>query len=246
LVDQRVALIAAVAGDVTVRAAMSATKSIAIPIVFVTATDPVKTGLVSSLNRPDGNVTGVTLYGIELEQKKLQLLRELVPTGNAGFGVLLNPMRLDLADVQSSIEGAARSISQPVHILLASTAADIDSAFDEIVQEKLGGLMVGTDPFFSAQRDQIIRMAARRAVPTIYDSEVQVAEGGLMSYGASYDETYRQAGIYAARILKGTRPTDLPILLPTKFELAINLKTAKALGIVVPPSLLASAEEVIE
>jgi putative ABC transport system substrate-binding protein len=244
MVDLRVALIVAVAGDVTVRAAMSATKSI--PIVFVTGSDPVKTGIVSSLNHPVGNVTGVTLYSAELEQKKLQLLRELVSAGNTSFGVLLNPTRPDLADVKSSIENAAQSISQPVHILLAGTEVEIDSAFDEIIQSKIGGLLVVTDPLFSTHRDQIIRMAARRAVPAIYDSAIQVTEGGLMSYGTSYTETYRQAGIYAARIVKGTRPADLPILLPIKFELAINLKTAKALEIVVPSSLLISADKVIE
>ena len=244
MVDQRVALIVAVAGDLPVHAAMSATKSI--PIVFVVGTDPVKHGIVSSLNRPDGNVTGVTLYSVALEQKKLQLLRELVPAGNTSFGVLLDPKRPDLTDVKSSIEIAAQLISQPVHFLFASTEVEIDSAFDEIVQAKIGGLVVISDPFFSAHRDQIIRMAARRAVPTIYDSAIQVAEGGLMSYGTSYTETYRQAGIYAARIVKGTKPADLPILLPTKFELAINLKTAKTLGLSIPPTLLARADEVIE
>ena len=244
MVDQRVALIVAVAGDLPVRAAMSTTKSI--PIVFVVGTDPVKHGIVSSLNRPDGNVTGVTLDSVELEQKKLQLLRELVPAENTSFGVLLNPKRPDLTDVKSSIENAARSISQPVHFLFASTEVEIDSAFDEIIQTKIAGLMVISDPFFSTHRDQIIRMAARRAVPTIYDSAIQVAEGGLMSYGTSYTETYRQAGIYAARIVRGTKPADLPVLLPTKFELAINLKTAKTLGLSIPPTLLARADEVIE
>jgi putative tryptophan/tyrosine transport system substrate-binding protein len=244
MVDQRVALIVAVAGDLPVRAAMSATKSI--PIVFVMGNDPVKSGIVSSLNRPDGNATGVTLYSVELEQKKLQLLRELVPAGNTSFGVLLDPKRPDLTDVKSGIENAARSISQPVHFLFASTEVEIDSAFDEIIQTKIGGLMVISDTFFSTHRDQIIRMAARRAVPTIYDSAIQVAEGGLMSYGTSYTETYRQAGIYAARIVKGTKPADLPVLLPTKFELAINLKTAKTLGLSIPPTLLARADEVIE
>ena len=167
MVDQRVALIVAVAGDLPVRAAMSATKSI--PIVFVVGTDPVKNGIVSSLNRPDGNVTGVTLYSVELEQKKLQLLRELAPAGNTSFGVLLDPKRPDLTDVKSSIESAARSISQSVHFLFASTETEINSAFDEIVQTKIGDLMVISDPFFSAHRDQIIRLAAQRAVPTIYD-----------------------------------------------------------------------------
>jgi putative ABC transport system substrate-binding protein len=244
MVNQRVALIVAVGGDLPARAAMSATKSI--PIVFVMGNDPVKNGIVSSLNHPDGNVTGVTLYSVELEQKKLQLLRELVPGGNTSFGVLLDPKRPDLTDVKSGIENAARSISQPVHFLFASTEVEIDSAFDEIIQTKIGGLMVISDTFFSTHRDQIIRMAARRAVPTIYDSAIQVAEGGLMSYGTSYTETYRQAGIYAARVVKGTKPTDLPILLPTKFELAINLKTAKTLGLSIPPTLLARADEVIE
>jgi putative tryptophan/tyrosine transport system substrate-binding protein len=243
LVAKRVPLIAAVGGPLAARAAADATKII--PIVFVIGTDPVKSGLVVSLNRPSGNVTGVTLYSSELEQKKLQLLREIVP-GAASVGALLFPFRPDVADIRANIETAARLMHVSVEFLLAGSLVDIDAAFRAIGAKKLQGLLVGTDAFFSTHRERIIRLAAEHAVPAIYDSAIQVVEGGLMSYGASYLEAYRQAGVYAGHILKGAQPVDLPVLLPTKFELVINLKTAKALGLDLAASLLARADQVIE
>jgi putative ABC transport system substrate-binding protein len=243
LVAKRVLLIAAVGGPLVTRAASDATKTI--PIVFVTGADPVKSGVVDSLNRPSGNMTGVTLYSVELQQKNLQLLREIVP-GAASVGALLNPSRPEVADIRALIEAAARSLHVSVEFVFAGSVTDIEAAFGTISAKKLQGLVVGTDAFFSTHRAKIIRLAAEHSVPAIYDSAIQVAEGGLMSYGASYAEAYRQAGIYAGRILKGAQVADLPVLLPTKFELMINLKTAKALGLDPAASLLARADQVIE
>lgn len=242
-VEKRVSLIAAVGGDLVVHAAKAETKTL--PIVFVVGTDPMKSGLVTSLNHPSDNATGVTLFSAELEQKKLQLLLEIVP-GAAGIGSLLNPFRPNATDVRASVEAAARSLHVSVEFLIAGSTIDIDAAFGTISARKLQGLVVGTDPFFSTHRGQIIKLAAEHAVPAIYDSDIQVTEGGLMSYGTSYVEAYRQAGIYAGRILKGERPADLPVQLPTKFELVINLKTSKALGLDLPTSLLARADKIIE
>jgi putative tryptophan/tyrosine transport system substrate-binding protein len=243
LVAKRVAVIAAVGGPLVARAAVDATKNI--PIVFVIGTDPVQSALVTSLNRPSGNATGVTLYAADLEQKKLQLLSEVVP-GAVRVGVLLNPLRLGVVDVRADIEVAARSLRVSVDFLLAETVSEIDVAFETIGTKKLQALVVGADGFFTTHRKQIIRLAAEHVIPAIYDSAIQVEEGGLMSYGSSYVEAYRQAGLYVGRILKGVQPADLPVLLPTKFEMSINLKTAKALGIAFPPELLTGADQVIE
>jgi putative tryptophan/tyrosine transport system substrate-binding protein len=242
LVSRSVAVIAAVGGDEVVRAAQAATATI--PIIFITGSDPARVGLVASLNRPGGNTTGVTLFSTVLEQKKLEVLRELVPTADT-FGVLLKP-GLNYDFKRSDIEIAARTLGRRIHVLDASTEHEIEAAFDAVVQKGIGALLVTTDPFFSSHRQQILTLAARHKVPAIYDSRIQVEAGGLVSYGASYTETYRQGGIYVGRILNGARPADLPVLLPTKFELVLNLKTAKALGLEVPPSLLARADEVIE
>jgi putative tryptophan/tyrosine transport system substrate-binding protein len=245
LVQHRVDVIVAVGGDIAADAAKSATKTI--PIVFVTGTDPAKTGLVASLGRPGNNITGVTLYSAVVEQKRLQLLRELVPAA-AMFAGLVNPNkpRAIVEAQRANLETAARSLGQKIHIFDAGNEHEIEAAFVTIAQMKIGALLVGTDPLFSAYRNQIIDLAARYTVPAIYDSRIQVAAGGLISYGASYTETYRQAGIYTGRILRGTQPANLPVLLPTKFELVVNLKTAKALGLTVPLTLQASADEVIE
>jgi putative tryptophan/tyrosine transport system substrate-binding protein len=245
LVERHVDVIAAVGGEIAAHAAKSATKTI--PVVFVIGTDPAKTGLVASINRPGNNVTGVTLYTIAVEQKRLELLRQLVPAA-ATFAVLVNPKQLkNIADARrADMEAAARSLGQKILIIDASNDREIEAAFATIVQMKIGALLVGTDPLFSTHRDPIIALAARHAVPAIFDSRIQVAAGGLISYGTSYTETYRAAGIYTGRILKGTKPADLPVLLPTKFELVINIKTAKALGLRIPDKLLALANEVIE
>jgi putative ABC transport system substrate-binding protein len=243
LVAKRVSLIAAVGGPYVTRAASDATKTI--PIVFVSGTDPVKSGLVNSLNRPSGKITGVTLYSTELEQKKLELLREIMP-GAASVGALLYPFRPDVADIKADIEAAAGSLHVSVQILFAGSLSDIDAAFGMISANKLQGLVVGTDAFFSTHRARIIKLAADYSVPAIYDSAIQVAEGGLMSYGASYADAYKQVGIYAGRILKGVPVADLPVQLPTKFELVINIKTAKALGLNVPQQLQQLADDIIE
>jgi putative ABC transport system substrate-binding protein len=243
LVAQRVSAIAAVGGDIAVQAAKASTATI--PIVMLTGTDPAKTGLVASLNRPGGNVTGVTLYSAEVEQKRLELLRELVPAADL-IAVLSNPKGPNYRAKKAEIESAAQTLGQKIAILDASTEPEIESAFSSLLQTKAGGLLVGTDPFFSTRRNQIMALAMRHGVPAIYDSRLQVEAGGLASYGTSYTETYRQAGIYAGRVLKGTRPADLPVLLPTRFELVINLTTAKALGLALPATLLARADEVVE
>ena len=206
---------------------------------------PPRRELVASLARPGGNITGVTLFSVIVEQKRLDLLRELVSAVDI-LAVLLNPRVPNYEARRIEIEAAAQTVGQKIHILDASTEREIETAFAALVQMKAGGLFVGTSPFFSTQRNQIVALAMRHGVPAIYDSRVQVEAGGLISYGASYADTYRQAGVYVGRILKGARPADLPVLLPTKFELVINLTTAKALGLAVPPTLLARADEVIE
>lgn len=243
LLEQRVTAIAAVGGDMTVRAAKAATGSI--PIIMVTGTDPARTGLVASLNRPGANVTGVTLYSTVVEPKRVELLRELVP-GAARLAVLLNPADPIYQAKRAAAEEAASALTWPVQTFDASVADDIDRAFGSFGKSDIGAVLVSTSPFFSTQRRQIIALASRHRIPAIFDSRIQVSEGGLISYGTSYSDTYRQAGVYTGRILKGEKPGDLPVLLPTKFELAINFKTAKALGLTVPPKLLFTADEVIE
>ena len=243
LVARRVAVIVAVGGDVVVHAVKRATTSI--PVVFVTGGDPAQTGLVASIARPGGNITGVTLYSVIVEEKRLELLRELVPGANA-LAVLLHRQDGLYETKRANAERAARMLGQTIRVLDADTADEIDAAFAKLVEMKVRGLMVGSSPFFSSRRNQILALAMRHGVPAIYDSRVQVAAGGLISYGASYEEMYRQAGAYAGRILNGARPAELPVLLPTMFELTINLTTAKALGLDIPPMLLARADEVIE
>jgi putative ABC transport system substrate-binding protein len=243
LVEQRVSVIAAVGGDSTVLAAKTATNTI--PIVMVIGTDPTKTGLVASLARPESNITGVSLFSVAVEQKRLELLGELVPAANV-FGALLYPKGSTYEAIRTDVEAAGRSLGQKIHIVDATTESEIDTAFATLAQMKTGGLLVGTHPFFSTRRNQIMALAMRYGMPSIYDSRIQVEAGGLASYGTSYAETYRQAGIYVGRILKGAQPAELPVLLPTKFELIINLTTAKVLGLTIPPMLLARADEVIE
>jgi len=245
LVERGVSVIVAVGGNTAAEAAKAATTTI--PIVFVTGSDPAKTGLVARLNRPESNVTGMTLLSSALEQKRLELLRELVPNATM-FGKLLNPTRRASDVERDEIQSAARSLGEhiQVRVLDAGTAGDIETAFEDIARSKIEALLVGTDALFSTERKRILTLAARYRVPAIYDSRIQVEEGGLISYGTSYPDTYRAAGIYAGRILKGARPGDLPVLLPTKFELVINVKTAKTLGLTVPPGILVAADEVIE
>jgi len=225
------------------RAAMAATATI--PIVFSSGADPVKVGLVASLNRPGGNVTGVHLLIGALDPKKLGLLRELAPQATM-VGVLLNPNVEDFQFRLADVHEAARTVGLQIHVLRASTETEIDAAFAALSQIKAGALVVGSNAFFNTRRDQIVALAARHAIPAIYDGREYAAAGGLLSYGTSLSQGYRQVGIYAARILKGTKPADLPVFQLTKFEFVINLRTAKALGVKISDNLLSLADEVIE
>jgi putative ABC transport system substrate-binding protein len=243
LVRRPVAVIAATGGPIAGLAAKASTATI--PIVFVSGADPVKDGLVASLSRPGGNVTGVAMLLTALEGKRLGLLREFFPNATL-IAVLLNPSSPNF-DVQlKDVQEAARAVGQQIHILHASGEREIEVAFATAAQLRTGALLVAADPSFNNWRDQLVALAARYAVPTIFHLREFAVAGGLMSYGTSLTEGYRQAGIYTGRILKGAKPADLPVLQPTKFELVINLKTAKALGLTVPQSLLATADEVIE
>ena len=216
-----------------------------IPIVFFGGVDPVKLGLVATLNRPGGNVTGVSTFTSTLIAKRLELLRELVP-GVVTIAFLMNPTNEGHASDASDIETAAHSARQQIILLNASTDQEIDAAITTAVQRGVGALIVNGDAFFNSRRDRIAALAARYKIPASYATRAFAVSGGLMSYGDDRRETLRWAGIYAGRILKGERPADLPIMQPSKFELVINLKTAKALGLTVPPTLLAIADEVIE
>jgi len=242
LVRRRVALIVAVGGSAPAQAAKAVTATI--PIVFVSGDDPIEAGLVASLGRPGGNVTGISWLASALEAKRLGLLREVVP--NADVAVLVNPTfpgaKVHVRDAQE----AARERGMRVQVLNASREHDFDAVFATLVQQRAGSLLVSPNPMFMNAREQIVALAARHAVPTIYYAREYVVAGGLMSYGSNVGDASRQAGVYAGRILKGEKPADLPVLQPTKFEFVINLKTARALGLTLPPGLLAIADEVIE
>jgi putative tryptophan/tyrosine transport system substrate-binding protein len=243
LVSRRVAVIVAGGGAVSATAAKGATSSI--PIVFVSGADPVKYGLVSSLGRPGGNATGVTMFVGELSLKRLQLLRELVPQAKL-IGVLINQNSLE-ADAQSkNMQAAAGAIGQQIQITYAGSDGEFDAAFATLVKSRARALLIDNDPFYDSKRDRLVALAARYKIPTIYVWRDSVAAGGLLSYGASLVDSYRQAGDYAGKILNGAKPADLPVEQPTKFELVINLKTAKALGVTIPPSVLLRADEVIQ
>jgi putative ABC transport system substrate-binding protein len=243
LVQRQVAVIAA-STNLAAQAAMAAATTI--PIVFETAADPVQLGLVASLNRPGGNVTGVTQLTVGLVPKELELLHELVPTAHV-MALLVNPANPGIAETESrETLAAAQSLGLELHVLNASTEPDFDVALANVKQLRAGGLVIATDAFFTSHSEQLAARAARYAVPAIYKGREFAAAGGLMSYGSDVTDAYRLAGNYTGRILKGEKPADLPVQQATKIELIINLKTAKALGITFPLTLLGRADEVIE
>jgi putative tryptophan/tyrosine transport system substrate-binding protein len=244
LVRQQVAVVVATGGTNSAVAARAATATATVPIVFNTV-DPVKDGLVSSFNRPGGNATGVSLFANALAPKRLELLRELVPGANF-IGVLVDANSTDANIQLREVQAAAHSADQQIYVLTIGTEREFDAAFASLVARQAGALLVAGSPFFTSRRDQLVALAARYAVPAIYEWREFAAAGGLMSYGTSLRDAYRQVGAYAGRILKGEKPADLPVVQPTKFEFVINLPTSKALGLDIPPTLLARADEVIE
>jgi putative tryptophan/tyrosine transport system substrate-binding protein len=242
LVRRQVAVIAATGGNNSALVAKSMTSTI--PIVFTSSDNPVERGLVASINRPGGNVTGVSWFDAELGPKRLGLLHELVPNVTI-VALLTNPNNPESVRQPAELQAAVRAIGLQLVVLTATNAGEIEAAFMAMVQNRVGALLVGSDPFFLNRRDQVVALAAQHAIPTISGREMTGANG-LMSYGSSLADAYRRAGVHTARILKGAKPSDLPVDQATKFEFIINLKTAKALGLEVPPTLLARADEVIE
>jgi len=244
LVRRQVSVIAAPGSIAAVLAAHAATSTI--PIVFGTATDPVRLGLVTSLSRPGGNMTGVITLALEVGPKRLELLHEIVPAART-IAVLVNPASPALSEPTiKDAQAAARTLGVNVHVLHAKTALDFESVFATLVQLRAGGLVVGADTLFTGRADELAALALRHRVPAIYQYPEFTEAGGLMSYGGSIRDTFHQVGVYVGRILKGEKPADLPVVQLTKTDLVINLKTAKALGLTVPPALLARADELID
>jgi putative tryptophan/tyrosine transport system substrate-binding protein len=243
LVRLQVSVIVPIGGAPPTVAAKAATSTI--PIAFNMLADPLELGLVASLNRPGGNLTGVAMMGVELEAKRLELLREAVPTA-AVIAMLVNPSNAHAESQVREVQRAAHAMDQQIAIINASTEGELEMAFASVVKERAGALLVGSDTFFTSKPALFVLFTARHALPAIYPWRSHVDAGGLMSYGASLIDAYRQAGVYAGQILKGVKPADLPIMEPTKFELVINLQCAKAIGLTLPPTLLARADEVIE
>src|SRR6516225_9410052 len=246
LVRRRVAVIVTSGGPAPTLAAKAATTTIPIVFVFVVGVDPVKLGLVTSLARPGGNLTGANFFAFELVAKRLELLRQLLP-GITRVAALVNPADAAIADATArEVETAAGVMGLHVELLNASTSGEINAAFANFARERLDALLVSTGAFFLARRVQLTQLATKHAIPAVYGSRAYAEAGGLMSYGTNVNVAFRQMGIYAGRILKGEKPTDLPVVQSTKFELVINTQTAQMLGLTVPPSLLALADEVIE
>jgi putative ABC transport system substrate-binding protein len=243
LVRRRVAVLAVPVDTYSARAAKAATATI--PIVFGTAADPVQVGLVDSFNRPGGNVTGITSMNTELAAKRLGLLRELLPQATR-LALLVNPDNPTTASVVEELRSVGSKIGGQIEVLATRSNGEIDAAFAGLVQKRIQGLLISTEPLFLSRLRQIVTLATRHAVAAIYPARFWAEAGGLMSYGSSFSELQRQVGIYTGRVLKGEKPGDIPILRATKFELVINLVTAKAFGLTVPPTLLATADEVIE
>jgi len=242
LVRRPVAVILA-EGEAPAKAAKAATTTI--PVVFSTGGDPVRAGLVASLNQPGGNLTGVSYFSGALGAKQLEIIREMIPSPGP-LALLINPDNPTDQSERTDVEAAARAIGQPIEVMNASSSADLEAAFSAIVGRRARGLLVAIDPVFFSARAQLAALAARHALPAIYSDRAYTEAGGLISYGASLTDAYRQTGIYVGRILKGEKPGDLPVMQPTKFELVINLKTAKALGLTIPLTLQYAADEVIE
>jgi ABC-type uncharacterized transport system substrate-binding protein len=230
-------------GELPTRAAMAATATI--PIVFAASGDPIKLGLVASLNRPGGNLTGVVVFTSVVEAKKLGLLLEMLPRA-AMIAMLINPHNPPAEPDAKEVEAAAKHSGRQLQVLRASDDPAIETAFAILAEQRPDALLVAGDPFFNSNREKLVALAARTSLPAIYEFREYVSAGGLMSYGASLPDTYRQMGLYAGRILKGIKPAELPVVQPTKFELVVNLTTAKALGLEVPAMVLAIADEVIE
>jgi putative ABC transport system substrate-binding protein len=242
LARQRVAVLAAL-GNAAVQAAKAATTTV--PIVFAVGEDPVRLGLVASLARPGGNLTGINFFVGELAAKRLEVLRELVP-GVVRVAVLVNPANPNAETILRDAEAAARAMGLQIQVRNAGTIDEIDAGFATLARERADALVVAPDPLFLARRVQLVLLAASNKIPTAYGVRNYVEAGGLVSYGASFTDAVRQVGVYTGRILKGTKPADLPVVQSTKFELVINAQAARVLGLTVPPSLLARADEVIE
>ena len=243
LVNRKVNVIAVAAATPSVRVAMAATKTI--PIVFSIGGDPVKLGYVASFARPGGNVTGVSFLSNELEEKQLNLIKELVPAADT-IGFLVNPKNANTENAVQHAQTAGEALRRKVHVLNVSSESDLENTFAQVTSLKLAALLVYIDPLFVSARGMIASLAARARVPAVYGLREFAASGGLVSYGASLPDTYRQQGVYVGRVLKGAKPADLPVLQPTKFEFVVNMKAAKALGLEFHPQLLATADEVIE
>ena len=243
LVRRQVRMIAATGGIPSAQAARAATTTI--PIIFQTATDPVEFGLVASLNRPGGNLTGVTTLGVEVGPKRLELIHELVPAATV-IALLINPTSTVSETLAKELLPAARTLGLQLHVSHASTDRDLDAVFESLTLRQAGALVIGVDAFFIAHSKRIAALTLRHAIPAIFQNREFAAAGGLVSYGSSGAEAFRHVGLYAGRILKGERTADMPVQQATKVELVINLKTAKSLGLTVPPSVLARADEVIE
>jgi putative ABC transport system substrate-binding protein len=243
LVNNGVAVIVTIGGDLSILAAKAATARI--PIVFVTGGDPVASGFVASLNRPGGNLTGVSFLPTLLVAKRVELVRELTPAADT-IGLLVNPNNANAQSSTGDARDAAHALGRKLFVLEAATEREIEESFAGFAREKVGAVVVQADPFFLSRQEQIVALAAGEALPAIYAFREFAEAGGLLSYGTSLADAYRQAAAYAGRILKGENPANLPVVQPTKFEFVLNLKTAKALGLIIPPTLLARADKVIE